>query len=196
MSHSVSYPQSFEDGEENMEESPCPRPKVPAIASYRKADEKSETGSEFKITPRMNFDTPREDEESDESFIFTRGDSDVSSNSYELFDWCNEFNKIINGTHKDIFKPVSSLNVKKIDLKSCESIDPVSKYECLSTYMSIKADIIRKAQTKNISPVADPVPKPKKRVLGRKRNSCSSNKLILDTSPIQHSNTNAKGEFN
>lgn len=150
LNHSASDPNFAEDGEENLVESPCPRPKVPAIRSYRKADEKTESTPDFKITPMLISGclTQRTneidlDDSSENSQIFDRAFSAEIDEAYELFNWCDEFDRIMDGTHREIYGKKGAQPIKQISLKTKKDVDPYVKYRCIKTYMTHKSNKIR-----------------------------------------------------
>lgn len=181
LNHSASDPTLLEDAEENLVESPCPRPKVPAIKSYRKADEKSESTPDFKITPMLMTGclTQRTNEidlesSSNDSQIFDRAFSADIDESYELFNWCDEFDKIMDGTHKEVYgKHYGVQTIKQISLKNKKDYNPYVKYKCLKTYMTYKSNKIRALKYKKDECHKDQTKFEidYKRVVPRKRNS-------------------------
>lgn len=169
-----------DDGEENMVESPCPRPKVPVTASYRKSGQKSESMGEFKISPRLIGSNPvamneiyLNDQSSSDSEIFDRANSE-DDEEYDLFSWCSEFDDICQGTHKDLVTGVASTYLShEINLSEKPNIDPYYKYECLKIYMSYKTSYIRGIKHKLIDSVDEnmDLEQEPRRPMHKKRNS-------------------------
>ena len=146
--YSQLVPKEDELGEENMVESPCPRPRVPGIKSYRKADEKSESTFEFKISPwfiNEEENSNSKNDSSSEERLFDREDT-MSSGEYELFTWWDEFSDIINSNDKDIYQ---------INLQNKQEIDWKRKYLLLKEYMNFKTSLIRNVHERQIRDIIE-----------------------------------------
>jgi hypothetical protein len=111
ISHRVRYEEENRDGDENYEESPCPRARALPAKVYRNSIVKSESYPEFTLVPQLMNTTFNEsnhhisldeDEDSSEnSEIFDKAQI-LENDDYDLFDWSDEFDLIIDGTHPEI----------------------------------------------------------------------------------------------
>jgi len=180
-----------DNGEENMIESPCPRPKQPAINSYRKSSEKSDGSLEFTLAPRpTKLSTKRKNDydlgDSDSyssSDIFDRADNFDDDEPYELFTWSREFDHIVDGTHKQIFDTHNNLlRTKQCDTHKTNMENPYVKYQCLKGYMIQKASTIRKMKRRSVDSTMLTVNTVAKRSMPRKRNS-HVNAPVLSATP-------------
>ena len=134
--------QEWDIAEENMVESPCPRPRAPAIKSYRKADEKSADHFEFKISPWLitecDISKSKSNNSSPEESLF-QGEDIIEDGDYELFTWWDDFTDIVNS---------ESSNIHQINLQEISEIDCRRKYTLLKEYMKFKSSLIRHVQAR------------------------------------------------
>lgn len=166
VSHCDRYAEENNDGDENYVESPCPRVRALPEKVYRNSLIKSESYPEFTLMPqlmnttfnesvhRINLDEDEEDS-SENSEIFDK--APISENDdYDLFDWSDEFDLIIDGTHPEVYPKKNKTNwdIKQIELIEHPKIDMYTKYCVIKQYMSIKATMLRevnkKTEKKNI----------------------------------------------
>jgi len=130
-----------ENGEENYEESPCAKAKIPNSRLLRRSDEKFSKTSHFSIVPRlitgtMEFSTINLEDESSEEEIFERGEENEDEREYELFTWCEEFDDIVNESHQEINLNAPKIqDIKNICIKDCPHIDNFTKYHVLKEFM-------------------------------------------------------------
>jgi hypothetical protein len=186
-----------EDGEENYVESPCPKVRPPPTTAFKNSLRESGDTPEFTITLQMidggcdgsiqqNNYLAKESSEysSRDSQIFER-DLVSEDGDYDLFDWSDEFDLIIAGTHSEVNnEETSGWNIKQITLNEHPKIDIFTKYNVIKEYMGIKATMLRGAK-KNIEKPSDKrnklnISKPKERLYSSFRNDMyNSDKIVI-----------------
>ena len=89
---------------------------------------------------------------SEKSEVFEQASDEELDSDYEMFDWWDEFDDIIEDTHPKIkyqIPKMHSINRKIIDLKGPNSI---ANYKILQEFMSLKSDKIRNTNKRIIRP--------------------------------------------